>query len=333
MAIYSTIFQFLLQLRRGKHLVDRLSLIKLSNSNTTGSSAYELKLYYTVRRKLAWIVSTLFEFFMAGVIQKEVDAFEIQIEGLTSGASKFLSCFFFCEDCSSKLQFLLPRSVQELVDHHETHVLRLRDHLLLQEKVCPLSTIRNRDRSIDCLTPSHLPTYQAAPIHHSIISLLDLCVSLSDTWTTFNVDLASPSVIGTNDPSRTVRSSSSRRLQKSRRHRRTRRSLEEDEEGSSSSSSEDEEGDPAATEEQGQGDRSANEETATMTTFGAGGPTGSVSFVSLVEEGFKERVQRIDKEVEEAIGFVRRGVQGLAKSAASRDGQEGFAILAGRLED
>lgn len=106
MKVYGSIFTFLLQVRRAKHLVDRLSLVRLADTALPGSPR-EVKLYYSLRRKLSWVVSTLFDFFMCVVVQKEVDAAVLE----------------------------RSTSVQEVVDAHQVHVARLRDRLLLSETV------------------------------------------------------------------------------------------------------------------------------------------------------------------------------------------------------
>lgn len=107
MEIYSSIFTFLLQLRCAKHIIDRLSLAKLSD-HVLPSSPRSLQNYYALRRKLTWIVSTLFGFFMF-VVQKEVDRFKFGLERTTS--------------------------VREMGEAHETHVVKLLDRLLLNTKV------------------------------------------------------------------------------------------------------------------------------------------------------------------------------------------------------
>ena len=113
METYASIFIFLLQLRRAKHIIDRLSLSKLSDHVLPGSPR-DLKVFSALRRKLTWIVATLFGFFMF-VVQKEVDRFALALERSTS--------------------------VRELVDAHQAHVVKLLDRLLLNTKVCHSSLI------------------------------------------------------------------------------------------------------------------------------------------------------------------------------------------------
>lgn len=109
MTLYSTIFTFLLQLRRAKHLIDRLSLIKPS-TDLAGLPRpdHELRAYYALRRKLGWLVGVLFEFMMS-FIEEEVGRFEEGVKG--------------------------AGSLKEWVERHEKHVEGLRDRLLLNQKV------------------------------------------------------------------------------------------------------------------------------------------------------------------------------------------------------
>lgn len=132
MDIYSQIFTFLLQMRRAKHLVDRLSLVKPSDNVIPALQRpeRELRLYYALRRKLAWIVSIAYEFFMSVVIQEEVDSFARKSEGTTS--------------------------VQDFVDAHEAHVGKLRDRLLLNEKV-GLTHLKIVTRLADASSPCCRP--------------------------------------------------------------------------------------------------------------------------------------------------------------------------------
>lgn len=148
---------------------------------------------------------------------------------------------------------------------------------------------------------------QALPIHRSIISILDLCISLSDTWTTVNGDT-------TFDTSR--RSSHlprRRRFSKKQiaRRRKQARGFATSESSGSESSDESEEG-----------------EEEEDTTFGP-----STSFVSLADEGFERRVERMDEEVDGLVGFVRRGVTGLAQSTPSPEVREVYSLLAFRLNE
>jgi hypothetical protein len=130
---------------------------------------------------------------------------------------------------------------------------------------------------------------QAAPIHRSIISLLDLCISLSDTWTTLNIDPDASTII-------------SRRRRPSHRRK-----------SSDTSDSEDE------------------------TTFTGNDTTTSappsMSFVSLIHEGFPQRLEGMEKEVNESLGFVRRGCIGLAKASTNEEVREFYTLLAFRLDE
>lgn len=62
-----------------------------------------------------------------------------------------------------------------------------------------------------------------------------------------------------------------------------------------------------------------------------GGP--SASFVSLADEAFASRVERMDNDLEGLIGFLRRGVEGLARSTHSKEVRDVYSLLAFRLND
>lgn len=83
--IYTSIFRFLLQVRRAKHLVDRLSLVKPGSSTVPSlqvqqSSEHELKQFYSLRMRLSWIVGVLFDFIMISVLEREVERFRRVLE-------------------------------------------------------------------------------------------------------------------------------------------------------------------------------------------------------------------------------------------------------------
>lgn len=111
MIIYSQVFIFLHQIRRAKHLVDRMILIKLVTSIVPLLRTPEqyIKRYYSLRRKLNWIISTLLDFFESFVIEKEIKELNSVIKESTN--------------------------IQELIEGHEIHVFRLRDRMLLNSTV------------------------------------------------------------------------------------------------------------------------------------------------------------------------------------------------------
>lgn len=70
MKVYHRIFTFLLQCKRAKHLTDRLSLLKLpleKGALAPSSTEEEFRAFYHLRRRLSWIVGTLWGFWMATV--------------------------------------------------------------------------------------------------------------------------------------------------------------------------------------------------------------------------------------------------------------------------
>lgn len=137
------------------------------------------------------------------------------------------------------------------------------------------------------------------------MSILDICVSTSDTWSTLNSN-------GPADSSR--RSSFSGRQRRGTAKRATlRRRRKQDQSSSSSASSSD----------------SDDEEEEGTTTLGGGYAT--TSFVSFVDEGFTMRIERMDKDLDELVGFVRRGVEGLARSAVSVEVREVYGTLSWKL--
>lgn len=54
--------------------------------------------------------------------------------------------------------------------------------------------------------------------------------------------------------------------------------------------------------------------------------------MSFVDEGFSIRVEKLDKNLDELVGFVRRGVDGLSRNAPSIEVREVYGILAWKLE-
>jgi hypothetical protein len=80
--------------------------------------------------------------------------------------------------------------------------------------------------------------------------------------------------------------------------------------------------------EDDESDDDLDEET---TTFCGGGASGS--FVSFADEGFGARIRRIESDIYGHQGFVRRGVEGLARSAGGKEVREVYGLLAVRLGD
>lgn len=113
MAIYSSVFIFLLQIRRAKHLVDRLFLVKLVQSIIPAlrQTDQDIKLYYNLRQQLSWVLATLLDFFASSIVEKGLQDFKIEFERAIS--------------------------VQELVGAHLRMTERLRDRLLLSQSVSP----------------------------------------------------------------------------------------------------------------------------------------------------------------------------------------------------
>lgn len=154
MTSYSNIFTFLLQVRRAKHLIDRLSLTKPTPSSASFASGRDLKRFYSLRLQLSWIVTTLFDFWMT-VIQKEVESLARVVRG---GAT----------------------SVQALVGAHRAHVDLISERLLLTPEVRYSSFLLQMKAELIEFC------HQMAPQHRSILILLDLCVSASDAWSTLH---------------------------------------------------------------------------------------------------------------------------------------------------
>lgn len=111
MAIYSQIFIFLLQIRRAKHLVDGLILVKLVQSIIPAlrQTDRDIKLYYSLRQQLSWVLATLLDFFTSSIVEKTLRDFKIEFERATS--------------------------VQEVIGAHLRMTERLRDRLLLSQSV------------------------------------------------------------------------------------------------------------------------------------------------------------------------------------------------------
>lgn len=107
MVIYTQIFTFLLQMRRAQHLINHL--VNSSFIPAFQPPPQDLRRYYALRFTLAWVVGVLLEFFMS-FVQQEIERFDEEADQATS--------------------------VLEYVVAHERHVEKMRDRMLLNDKVC-----------------------------------------------------------------------------------------------------------------------------------------------------------------------------------------------------
>jgi gamma-tubulin complex component 5 len=96
--VRSSIFTFLLQIRRAKHSLEKLTLLsKLSANRPNGFSrdpvvtrtddgggGGEQKRFWALRRRLMWVVNELFNFFMVYVLELETEKFKEALEGTAS---------------------------------------------------------------------------------------------------------------------------------------------------------------------------------------------------------------------------------------------------------
>ncbi|KIK67700.1 hypothetical protein GYMLUDRAFT_36439 [Collybiopsis luxurians FD-317 M1] len=104
---YNRIFVFLLQVRRGKSLLDNI-LVRGASAGSSGQPG--LKAFYAMRNRLSWFVNAFFNFITTYVIHTQVAAFQ---KLLTNDRSQ---------------------SFDQMIIAHEEHLERLQSRCLLQAK-------------------------------------------------------------------------------------------------------------------------------------------------------------------------------------------------------
>lgn len=124
---------------------------------------------------------------------------------------------------------------------------------------------------------------------------MDLCVSLSDIWTTLNLDASLDT-----SPRQSSNRTSSRRRKPRRR-------------STSDSSDESDQ------------DLDNRPDVAESSHF--------QSYVSFVDVSFPVEIYKMVEELDELVGFVRRGCQGMAANSRTEGVREDLGILVGKLND
>ncbi|KAI0921184.1 hypothetical protein AcW2_006240 [Taiwanofungus camphoratus] len=82
MQIYSSIFSFVLQIRRAKNVLERI-LVRTAVTNVTQVGS-EMKVFYAMRNKLSWFVNTLLSFVATNVLHAQVLNFHSAFRQATS---------------------------------------------------------------------------------------------------------------------------------------------------------------------------------------------------------------------------------------------------------
>ncbi|RXW25742.1 hypothetical protein EST38_g21 [Candolleomyces aberdarensis] len=107
---YSEIFVFLLQIRRAKHVLERI-LVR-GDRERDNRFKEELKLFYAMRSRLSWFVNTLLTFLTTYVLHIQVRAFHEELGK--------------------------ARSLDEIIQVHDQHVSKLQARCLLDDDLATL---------------------------------------------------------------------------------------------------------------------------------------------------------------------------------------------------
>ncbi|KAI0314462.1 Spc98 family-domain-containing protein [Amylostereum chailletii] len=114
--IYSSIFVFLIKIRRAKGALER---ILVRGAADAPHMREEMKVFYAMRSKLSWFVNSLLDFVSTYVLQSQVVKFHDSLR--------------------------LAKSLDDIIHLHDTHLRRLEDLCLLQDNT---STLRRTVHSI-----------------------------------------------------------------------------------------------------------------------------------------------------------------------------------------
>ncbi|EAU84459.2 hypothetical protein CC1G_01455 [Coprinopsis cinerea okayama7 len=259
--IYSEIFVFLLQIRRAKHVLERI-LIREDNDRHQRLKE-ELKVFYAMRSRLSWFANTLLNFLTTYVLHVQILKFH--------------------EDLDK------AKSLDEIITLHDDHLDKIQGRCLLKPN--------------------------ASALHKSIISILDICLHFTNIFVTFAGDTTA-----THDVSR----HSIVLKHRSRKQRRIQRNVI----GFSHSirdidlvSSDDSDPDEMLDESEGRGPPDT-----TTTSFLYDETMGGVD-----DGDFFGRIEKISREVDGLVRFIRRGVESLA--GGTTEAAPAFGVLAFALED
>jgi len=110
MQTYSSIFTFVLQIRRAKSVLERI-LVR-SGIGSTSHMASEMKVFYAMRSKLSWFVNTLLNFVATNVLHAEVLSFH--------------------------KDFRQTRSLNDMIRLHDEHLAKVESRCLLQRNTAAL---------------------------------------------------------------------------------------------------------------------------------------------------------------------------------------------------
>ncbi|RUS21658.1 hypothetical protein BC937DRAFT_91930 [Endogone sp. FLAS-F59071] len=111
---YKRIITLLLELKRAKYLMERISLFKsrLHQQAARGRHDPAMLLFYSLRVRLMWFVNTVYNYIMTTILHSETQEFQ----------EKLTQVF----------------DIDEIIQLHEGYVRRIRDRCLLNEKVNPI---------------------------------------------------------------------------------------------------------------------------------------------------------------------------------------------------
>lgn len=109
MQAYSSIFSFILQIRRAKSVLERI-LVRgaVANMSHVGS---ELKVFYALRSKLSWFVNTLLDFVATNVLHSQLLSFHEA--------------------------FRQAKSLNDMIHLHDDHLTKIQSRCLLQQNTSP----------------------------------------------------------------------------------------------------------------------------------------------------------------------------------------------------
>ncbi|GBE79798.1 predicted protein [Sparassis crispa] len=108
MQVYSSIFSFVLQIRRAKNVLERI-LVRADVGRTSRS---ELKVFYAMRSKLSWFVNTLLNFIATNVLHTQLVSFHDALQR--------------------------AKSLDEMIQLHNDHLSKIEGRCLLQRNTSAL---------------------------------------------------------------------------------------------------------------------------------------------------------------------------------------------------
>ncbi|CUS07192.1 unnamed protein product [Tuber aestivum] len=144
--MYNNIFTFLLQIRRAKYMLERLTLLK-EDFRFLGESG-EGAIYYSLRHRLLWFANIVYYYLTNLVLTPQTT--------------------------HMRQEMARAVHVDGMIQAHDTYIQKIKDQCLLGAKVPAIFPSPRRPHSAD------LTVKQLAPIHQAITSILDISILFSD---------------------------------------------------------------------------------------------------------------------------------------------------------